>query len=431
MRRTWGLATLIAMASCIDYTVTPQPPIDDPEVRDPGGGGANGDIDPWPEGTPVGGVFGTLCETAESGLAGVEMLIEHRWGVARTFTNADGYYRLENVPAGTYTLVAIGDDYFAQLSVLVPPNEIVELSHAECTAICDFPIPCVGLAEAVDRRAARLRFQDGLVVQNTSSDIDICIDDWMVALSDTSQDVLFGQGEPVHIAPGRSQLYPYSVDVYGNLGDFANFAWWCVERFQYIAGGSSYEYNGSLRPSRLFDLVHDRTDINRNGVEDHADVVDGQLQTQHNIWNTEAEHPIFLVGRERSLVRLTGPGSRPTLRVQVQNLGQVAGTARVTEIVPRGFLVSGVSPPAQIRALGDGSTELAWTVSLDAALPDTTYATPTRYDMAELTYQIRLGADPCVGRCEGNGAGATWTDRIGRPWDSASEPLIIEHCTPP
>ncbi len=329
----------IGLAACIETTLNEQPDLDDPDAGDTDDGGVSGDVDPWPPGTPLGGVRGTICETAERGLRGVQVLIEHEYGVASAFTNDDGDYVLTDVPAGEWVLVAIGDDYFAQIPVLVPENEVAEIVHPECDAVCDIPVPCVGLAEAIDRGGARLRFDDMLYVDNVSDDLDICMDPWMVAFSQASQDLVFGQAPPVRIGLGQAASYPYSVDVYGGLGERA---WWCVERWQYIAPSTTYTYDGSLAPDRLMDLIVDRTDLNLNMVEDHVDAFDGQLQTQHNIWNTEAEHPIFLVGRERSLIRLAGPGSRPRVTVRVRNLGQVAGTARITEVIPPGFIVGGI-----------------------------------------------------------------------------------------
>lgn len=428
MRTLMATLASLSLLGCIDYELTPDPegelPSDEPDDR----AEPRGDEDPLPPGTPTGGLHGRICATADQGLAGVQVMLEHEHGVSRTLTNASGEYHLADVPAGNYTLVIESPDYAAQIPVLVSPNEDVELSHPECDDMCEIPVPCVGLAEALDRQGAQLRFGQSMELHNLSSDLDICIDEWMVAFSDDSQDMVFGTAEPAYVAPRRSQSFPYSVDVFGGLGDAA---WWCVERWQSTAPGSDYTYNGSLRPNRLMDLVVDRTDYNRSGIEDHVDVFDGQLQTQHNLWNTIAEHPVLLVGRERSLVRLAGPGSRPTLRVQVRNLGQQPGVGQVVERVPPGFTVSHIDPPAQVQTLDGGATQLTWQVEVDAAEPDFTYQRPTRYHDVELTYRLSLGEPDCQGRCEGEGLTATWRDLDSRPWRSRSEPLIIEHCGTP
>lgn len=423
---------LVLVVGCIEYDLTADVEHDDPEASEPPPGGAEGSDTPWPTDTPLGGLRGKICHGLDEGIAGIQVLVEHEWGVARTVTDEEGNYLLDNIPAGEHTLVAAGAEYFFQDRVLVSPNEIVEISHPECIADCDIPIPCIGLAEAMDRGAASIQYQASMgvgavVVRNLSDDLNICIEDWMVAFSPESQDVMFGPRRSQHLPPWDSASFPYAVDVFGGVGQNA---WWCVERWQYTQSGSYYTYNGSLRPSRLMSLVVDRTDLNGSGIEDHVDTVDGQIQTQHNIWNEEAAHPIFLVGRKSSLVQLSGPSQRRPIELQVRNLGQRWGTGRVQEIIPPGFNVTEVDPPAQVSTLSDGSTRLTWEVSLEGADPDFSYVRPTIYDDEVLRYTLSLGEDPCEGRCEASGASVDWTDRVGRPWNSASEPLIIEHCVP-
>ena len=49
---------------------------------------------------------------------------------------------------------------------------------------------------------------------------------------------------------------------------------------------------GSLAPEILLAYIRDRTDVNYNGVEDHTDYINvggrDRIQTQSNVWNTEA-----------------------------------------------------------------------------------------------------------------------------------------------
>ncbi len=77
----------IGLAACIETTLNEQPDLDDPDAGDTDDGGVSGDVDPWPPGTPLGGVRGTICETAERGLRGVQVLIEHEYGVASATTS--------------------------------------------------------------------------------------------------------------------------------------------------------------------------------------------------------------------------------------------------------------------------------------------------------------------------------------------------------
>jgi hypothetical protein len=414
----------IVLAGCSDYGVTPRvADIAEPTLPGDDEGGVDVEI---PDNVATGGVEGVICATEFGGLAGAVVLVEHEWGVAQTATDDEGRFGLYGLPAGEHVLVVIGAEYRTTMHVVVPPFDVAHVRTEDCGDPCDVPVPCVGLAEAMDRGAADITYDFGNIeIRNTSDDLEICLTEWLVVISDTSQDAAVGQEPYVRLGPGQSHLFPYSTDVYGGMGDEA---WWCVERTQRTLAGAAYEYNGSLLPDLLFDYVHDRTDVNRSGLEDHAEAVEDGIQAQVNIWDTEIANPVVLVGREQSLIRLSESKPDKRVVVQVRNLGQRRGSTRVVEVVPPGFAVSNPQPPAQLATLPDGSTELTWQVELQGAVQ--TQDEPTDYQQVELSYTLGRGDSDCDGRCEGSGLVADWRDTATRPWQSFSEPLIIEVCPP-
>ena len=417
-----NVALVLLLAGCSEYGVTPnaslvEPDVDQPQVDPP---------DPIPEHVATGGVQGMICEHEFSGLAGAEISVEHEWGVAKTATNAAGEFELLGLPVGQHVLVVVSPEYRTTIQVDIPAYDITQVRTRECGDPCDVPVPCVGLAEALDRDAAEIEYFGGNIeVTNISADLEICLAAWIVVLSDTSQDAAVGQEPMARIRPGGTHTFPYAVDVFGGEGDEA---WWCVERSQSTLSGAPYTYNGSLLPQVVYNWVADRTDANRNGAEDHSEYGEDGIISQENIWNTEIDNPIVMVGREHTLVRLSDSRPEQTVVVQAWNLGQRSGSATVTEIVPPGFAVSNPEPAAQISTLPDGSTELRWQVTLRGAIQFE--GARTDYDMVDLTYVIAKGDTDCDGRCQGMGVQADWRDTATRPWTSHSEPLVIEVCPP-
>lgn len=382
--------------------------------------------DPIPEGVPIGGVNGTICAEPEKGLEGAIVFVEHEFGVAQTATDEEGYFELEALPAGRHVLVVRHAIYNIQIIVDVPQNEVATVMSDECVDDCGIPVPCLGLAEAVDRGVVSIRaIEDGEVeIRNTGEDYDVCLEEWVIVRSPGSQDAILGQEPRVVLRPGQVQRIGYAVDVFGDVGDEA---WWCVEERQMIASGVRYVYNGSLAPDLLFNWVRDRTDANFNGREDHAEITpQNRIQSQENIWTAEEQHPIFLVGRARSLHRFEDPLDTEVVNVEVINLGQVAGSTQVYEIIPEGFSVSSVSPPAELTSEPNGDTLMKWDVTLAGAI--SIEDAQAQYDRAYLNYTLGLEEEHCEGRCVGKGVYATWTDSYRRPQESFSEPLILEVC---
>ncbi|MFK7927862.1 MAG: carboxypeptidase regulatory-like domain-containing protein [Myxococcota bacterium] len=416
---------LILCLGCSETSVTPVPVVPDDDTSE--------DVvvtpkpDPIPDGVPRGGVKGLICLDKDSPVPGARVALEHEWGVAEANTDAEGNFSLENLPVGSYVLIVQTPEYSDQIPVEVPPNEYSWVETTDCLINCDIPVPCVGLAEAFDRGGAAVYYNEAGAIEviNTSEDLEICMDDWMVVFSETSQDATFGQRDPVRVGPGASTEAGYAHDVYKPEGADENQAWWCVEREQYTQAGSEYTYNGSLTPDLLYELIRYRTDVNSSLIEDHEEIVEGQyIQSQMNVWNTEIQSAIILVGRQRSLVQLRRPDSVATIVVEATNLGQKAGRAVVSEDVPAGFDVFGVSDGGVVSQRRDGGFTINWSVNIAGAVPrDNAHAT---YSTHELTYQISRSTDECMGRCPGYGVTAQWG-----PHASASEPLIIEVCETP
>lgn len=420
-----GPICLLGLLGCSEYGVSPEPPQVDPivEEEEPGGGVRS---DPIPESVPVGGVQGTICNQPEQGLRGAVVMVEHAWGLAQTSTDEEGYFKLDALPAGRHVLVVRHPGYNTQIVVDVPRNEVATVLSDDCVDDCGVPVPCLGLAEAVDRGAVLIMAgPDGTVeIQNTSPRHSICLQEWAVIKSLGSQDAIVGQDPGLRLEPGDVHVFDYAVDVFGDKG---REAWWCVEEQQVIADGVRYAYNGSLAPDMLWDWIHDRTDSNYNNVEDHEDVnFERRIQTQVNVWSTQDWHPIVLVGRTRSLVRLEHADDTAQVVVEASNLGQLPTEADVFEVVPPGFQVVTTEPQAIVTSEQDGSTTLRWTLTLDGAQP--VDGDQAIYDVRRLTYTITPGEEPCIGRCEGNGVYAIWRDAWRRAQDASSEPLIIEAC---
>lgn len=420
------LLPLLLLGACTDYDLVGDgdEPIVPEDTDEPTGG-----EEAIPEDVPRGALQGHVCEDASGGLEGATVTLEHPWGVARTATDAEGYFLLEGLPVGEYVVEVTAGAFRRTLPVTVVEAETATIETAECLELCEFAIPCMGLSEAMDRGIAEVFASGGgdITISNLSDEHSICLDEWLVVTSDVSQDATIGQDPGTRLAPGQYRVFPPALDVFGGESDRA---WWCVEHFQGMTRGARYDYNGSLAPRLVFDWIHDRTDTNGNFVEDHADDLDYTPIAQWNIWNTQEAQPIVMVGRERDLHRLVDAEDRVRVTVQAWNLGQQPAVTSVTEVVPAGFIVSQVSPAARIVDLGEDGTSLTWEVELEAA--ESLTGAQAIYDIRDLSYTLERDLDqPCEGRCVGRGAVGTFIDLVGETWQSRSEPLIIEVCELP
>ena len=95
---------------------------------------AIGEGDPKiPDGVEVGGVQGRICAPSQNQyVADAKVMIEHQYGVSYTFTDADGYFLLDNIPEGTYRALVQKGSFQTFFDVYIPPNEIIELAEEEC-----------------------------------------------------------------------------------------------------------------------------------------------------------------------------------------------------------------------------------------------------------------------------------------------------------
>ncbi len=404
----------------------------------PGGGDVPGDTDTdgddpgnpdIPDEVPTGGLRGVVCEDEFSYLEGAKVSVEHEFGVSVDYTDANGEFFIAELPAGTHVVVIEKGDFHEQITVVITANEVMELASDECVQDeCTPEVPCIGLAEAVDRHAVIMTTEsEGLLFENVSSQYAICMDEWYVLIGEGTQDAAAGELDTTRLEPGDEFSYPYGADVYSDFA-FSNDAWWCVEETQVTVVGGAYTYNGSLVPEPLFDYIHDRSDVDDDGVEDHEDMEELSYVTQYRIWERLNDHPTILVGRDKNLVEIVGEDSA-TVIIEVTNIGKAEGEASVYETVPAGFIGEEFSPaPVSSQENGDGSITYRWEVALEAAIPGST-ADQTWYDQAFIAYAIRAGEDACEGRCVAERLQSDWLDDDGAPWTSESEPLIIEHCS--
>ncbi len=136
----WGCAILLTGCPENDFTrVTDTAGI----PHDTGDTGVEPD-DGIPDDVPVGGVQGRICAPNENVyVAGAKAAIEHEYGLSQTFTDADGYFTLTNVPAGDRMLVVEKGSFHVQIPVYIPQNEIVELAEEECLEQEDLNIAVV------------------------------------------------------------------------------------------------------------------------------------------------------------------------------------------------------------------------------------------------------------------------------------------------
>lgn len=297
-------------------------------------------------------------------------------------------------------------------------EEELDIEYPECE-----PDGCIELAEAVDRSFATIGYgYAGIVVDNLGP-YPICFERWYTFLSSESQDAVAGTTSDTEIPVGESLHVPYA-----EWGDDQE-AWWCIEHNQYTASGAAYSFNGARAPTRVSQWTNDASDEDSDSAEDHDDysLSDGLPQTQHNVWDYIADRPVFIVGRDMNWFEVEGRQSVEVV-LKVHNLGREDGTAQVLEKLPPGWTASDLSPaPLRNEVGGDGSTQLAWSVELEAAVePSDPYA-PTEYDIAKLRYTLTY-AGTCSGREIGYMPNVSWQDGTGSAWISEGSPLVIECC---
>ena len=267
-------------------------------------------------------------------------------------------------------------------------------------------VPCYGLGEAWDRGVldALSSFTYQLALYDTDTTTPICMDQWYMFLSDTSQDAI--AGDPYF---DLSDDYPFGSvtidpgsDVTFGYGERHDDAWWCMEHEQYTARGAEYEFLGARAPEKLRDLA--------------------LAGDQDGIWARQGSQPVIAVGRTVNYVEL-GAGESGAGGIRVLNIGGAGSAVTVTETLPPGFAASDFSlAPESESTSSDGGAVYSWTVVLDRRQVDGNGG-DTTYDEERITWTLtRTGA--CQSRLTAPETTALWADSDGTEISTAN-PLII------
>jgi len=231
----------------------------------------------------------------------------------------------------------------------------------------------------------------GVTVTN-SGDEPVCLDEEVLSSSPGSQGQAFGSDiveDAVELAPGATVTLYYGSwttenGVYeGYLGEYA---WWCIEEGQNVAGGITFDFYGEIIPEDLWYYISESTDEDGDGVEDHVDWAGNEgVQTQANIWDYQDSHTILTVGQWAE-----SDGASVEVTLISRNIGADAGSGLVCGNVPSGW---------EVASSSDGATEsdgaICWDVTLDGYVLGSTHQDDTTVDSETFTYTIvrTTGAD--------------------------------------
>ncbi len=235
------------------------------------------------------------------------------------------------------------------------------------------------------------------------------------------------EGGRIRLSPAQALSFGYAG---GSAGGLAadNPTWWCVEETQVTVATDNWEFLGSRMPGPLVEYAVFPTDLDDDGVEDHADTNTGKYQTNHNIWDHMAAEPVFSIGRDRHYIDLAeGESARVTLTVR--NMGRVAGDVTFTEVLPFGVEASAFSQePSAIETDWRGRTVLTFDATVAGAIDTGTYE-HTGYSQVDISYSLALTSDDsCVDRRHGGAPRARWFSG-SRSHLSYGSPLIVGCCS--
>ena len=306
-------------------------------------------------------------------------------------------------------------------------------SSTEPESSCPQPVAPISLAEAWNRGFADIWFDNTLKVANDGP-YPVRIDDWHIYFAEGSQDAAAGHTDFPHGEPGGDTstliLPPGEVWEMAYTGSDGP-AWWCIERTQRTAPTSNFHFNGAEVPDILKDFILFETDEDGNGVEDHTEVPPREPsvpQTQHNLWDTIAAGPVFVVGRVPNYLELQ-PGQSEELTIEVVNLGRGAGSMVVTETLPAGTSASDFSVlPTTEERHEDGSTTYTWSDKVLASVDDDDLAAPTDYATVQIRYTLTWDTPACGMRVTGDAPHIDWSDVEARPQRSSGTELVIACC---
>lgn len=334
-------------------------------------------------------------------------------------TEADlGDWRF-TLPRDALPLV-LAPEAFATLSVTYTPAGEVDLAHdvlvfsgpdahAPPVRLAGEWMPCLGLAEAWSRSLLDI-YSSGhndIILENRSSDTDLCMDRWYVYISEETQDA--GAGDPwldpggdyplgsIVLRPGEQLALPYAGT--------DDPHWWCMEETHVTAPTDNFTFLGAAVPEPLLSEMLDR---NQDGV-----------------WSWMRSNPVMLAGRDRHEVTV-GPDRAPVdVDLVVLNMGQQPGTASVTETIPAGFVAEGFSvPPDATIPLATGQTSYRFDgISLAGAEP-TPRDQHSIYDRWQLRYTLRPVTD-CLGRYQSAPPRTAWADEDGVARSAEGSPMVL------
>ena len=249
-----------------------------------------------------------------------------------------------------------------------------------------------------------------------SGDDDPCDDD----------EVLGAEGGRMRLAPAQSISFGYAG---GGLGGLSadNPTWWCVEETQVTVTSDNWEFNGARMPGPLLDYALLETDLDLDGVEDHADTSTGKYQTNHNIWDHMATAPMFSIGRDTHYLEL-GAGESDVVTLEVRNMGRVSGEVTFTETLPTGAVASDISvEPELISTDWRGRTTLTFRATVAGAIDSSSYE-HTNYGQFDVHYTVTMSDSvACTKRRTSAPPLATWSDGSAM-MRSYGSPLVVNCC---
>ena len=269
--------------------------------------------------------------------------------------------------------------------------------------------PCVGLSEAWDIGLLSIRGDvEGRIILNHlggEDDSDICIDQWYVLLSESSQDA--GFGDPYYDPGGE---YPFGTltmhpgdSLYFYYGSFDQPAWWCMEQTQYTQPTTNFTFMGARVPRPLLTRMLD--------------------MDQEGLWQWMAQNPVVIVGRDTHYIAPRQGDNQVVLRAL--NMGAYPTTTTITETVSPEFYAYNFSvPPQSLFMEDDGSVTYTFELYLGGTVL-TDVDIHTIYSEEIITYTLEPVAD-CQGRYTGVSPTASWIDASGTTQVSDASPLIID-----
>lgn len=250
---------------------------------------------------------------------------------------------------------------------------------------------------------------------------------------DNNDDPCDDDDDDEQTAGGHERLRSSEALVFGYAGGGAGLtpdlpSWWCIEKTQVTTTTDNIDFIGAHLPGPLAWYATTETDLDDDGVEDHADTDAGQYQTNLNIWDHMDTRPVFSIGRVRNYVELT-PGQEAGLELVVTNMGRRSGTAMVEEVLPHGVeAVDFELEPDEQLTDARGRTVLRWEVSLGAAIDTDSYS-HTDYDALHIGFTVQMREDvACPLRREGRMPTARWADADGLSWMSNGSRLVVSCC---